>query len=76
MVMFTRTYIFKVDETKNLEKGEKKTASRSPCSKTCEAGARGGFVWKGNKELHHYESGTTNASSKTKTAINYSTGTE
>lgn len=36
----------------------------------------GGFVWKGNKELHHYESGTTNASSKTKTAINYSTGTE
>lgn len=24
MVMFTRIYIFKVDETKNLEKGKKK----------------------------------------------------
>lgn len=40
--MFTRIYMFKVDETKNLEKGKKKTKTGPPFAKTCEVGAPGG----------------------------------
>lgn len=63
---------FKVDETKNLEK----ELCGNRVQRFTGRVRKWGFVWKSNKQLNCWEPGTTNASSKTKTAINYSTGTE